>query len=150
MIGTNGTHDPTSQPLGRGIEDLLAGPVHQELRQRRRRLEGDFESHPRRLVGFALQRVLDVLGMLLQSLLGIPHQPVRPPVVFEHFGVDDADDPDGDLHMMGAAVGIAVDDLGPFVYRRPGRRRADIGQRLQNHLRRRIDDNLSRCLYGHY
>jgi hypothetical protein len=49
-----------------------------------------------------------------------------------------------------ATVGIVVDDFGPFVYRGPRWHRADIGQRLQDHLWRRVDDNLSRCLYGHY
>jgi hypothetical protein len=91
-----------------------------------------------------------MLGMLLQGPVGIPHQPVRAPVVFEHFSVDDAGHPDGDLHMVWATVGIAVDDLGTLVHRGPGRRRADVGQRLQDRFWRRIDDNLTRCLYGHY
>src|ERR1700759_4031958 len=146
----NAIHDSPPQPLGGGVEDLLARPIDQELRYRYRRLEGDLETHPRPVLGFALQRVLDMLRVLLRSLVGIPHQPVRAPVVFEHLSVDDAGHPDGDLHMVWAAVGVAVDDLGPFVHRGPGRRRADICQRLQNRLRRRVVDNLSRCLYGHY
>src|ERR1700734_153978 len=149
-IWTNAIHDPPTQPLGSGVEDLLARPIDQKLRYRRRRLEGDLETHPRPVLGFALQRVLDMLGVLPQSLVGVPHHPVRAPVVFEHLGVDDAGDLDGDLHMMGASVGIAVDDLGTLVHRGPGRRRADVGQRLQDRFWRRIDDNLSRCLDGPY
>src|SRR5271168_4207824 len=120
-VRRNAPHDPPSQSLGRGVEDLPARPVDQELGYRRRGLEGDLETHPRPVLGFALQRVLNVLRVLLQSPVGVPYHPVRPPVVFEHLGVDDPGDPDGDLHMMGASVGIAIDDFGPFVYRRPGR-----------------------------
>jgi hypothetical protein len=69
---------------------------------------------------------------------------------FEQFMIGWPDYFDGDFDMVRAPVGIGVDDFRLFVYRRPQRHRADISQRLQNHLRRRVDDNLSRCLYGHY
>ena len=41
-----GAHDPLAQPLQRGMQDLLAGPVDQELRQRRRRFHGDARIAP--------------------------------------------------------------------------------------------------------
>src|SRR6185312_14089079 len=77
----NSRHDPLSQSFGGGIENLLASPGEQELGDRRRRLEGDLEADPCPVLGFTLQCVLDVLGVLLQSLVGVPHHPVRPPVV---------------------------------------------------------------------
>ena len=52
------SHDFSSQSLGRGVEDLFACPIDQELGYRRRGLEGDLESHPRPVLGFALHRVL--------------------------------------------------------------------------------------------
>jgi hypothetical protein len=64
-------------------------------------------------------------------------------VEFEHFLIDDSDHLDGDFDMARPAVGIGVDHFGFFVHRRPQRHRADIGERVEDHLRRRINDDFS-------
>ena len=101
------------------------------------------------LVALGVQRVLDVLGVLLSGALGVPHHPVASPVILQHFVVDQAEDFDGDLHVVRTPVVIAVHDLGAPVHRRPRRHGLDIGECLEDGLRRGVDHDLSRSAYRH-
>jgi hypothetical protein len=70
-------------------------------------------------------------------------------VVFEQFRVVDAGDRDGDFHVVRSPVGMFVDDLSPLVHRRPRRHGVNVGERLHDHFRGRVDHNFGRGSYGH-
>ncbi|EUA30269.1 hypothetical protein I553_4526 [Mycobacterium xenopi 4042] len=70
-------------------------------------------------------------------------------MVFENLVVHQPEDLDGGPHMVRTAVIVAVEYFNPFVHRRPRRQRADIGERLHNHVRRRVDNDFPGCSCGH-
>ena len=89
------------------------------------------------------QRVLDVLGVLLLRALCVPHQPIWAPTEFEDFLVEPAEHPDRDAHVVRTAVVVPVKDLGPPVCRRVRRQGLDVGQRIHDGFRRRLDHDFA-------
>ena len=88
------------------------------------------------------QRVLDVLGVLLCRALGIPHQPVWAPAVFENLLVEQAEHLDRDAHVVWAAVLVPVEDFGTLVGGRIGGQGLDVGERIHDGFRRCLDHDL--------
>ena len=68
-----------------------------------------------------LDDVLDMLTMLLECLFGIADHPVGAPVIFQDLLVDDPQNLDDGLYVMGPTVRVPVKDFDPFMHGRPGR-----------------------------
>ena len=65
----------------------------------------------------ALQVVFHVLPALLEGVVGIPHHPIGTPVIFQDLVVDEPEDLDGGLHVVGPTIGVPVENLDPLVHR---------------------------------
>ena len=81
--------------------------------------------------------------------VGVPHHPVATPVVLQHLVVDQPQDLHGHLDVVRAAVGVPVHDVGVLVHRRPRRHGLDVSQRVEDVLRRGVDQDLPRCPNRH-
>jgi len=75
--------------------------------------------------------------------LCIPHQPVRAPTKFENFLVEPPKYPYPAAHVVRTAVIVPVEDLGPPVCRRIGQQCLDVGERIHDGFRRRLDHNFA-------
>ena len=75
----------------------------------------DIETHPRLVDTLGFEVVLDMLAVLLGSPFGVIDNPVGTPVIFQDLFVDEPQNPDGGLDMVGSTVGITVDHFDVFV-----------------------------------
>jgi hypothetical protein len=135
---------PIAQPLGCRVDDRLAGPLDEVVRDKRIGLDGDVDPHRGRCPGvIGPKPVLNVLRVLLFRALCVPHQPVRAPTKFENFLVESPKYPYREAYVVRTAVVVPVEDLGPPVWRRIGQECLDVGERIHDGFRRRLDHDFA-------
>ena len=83
------------------------------------------------------------------GLRRVPHHPAVTPVVFQDLFVGDAHDLQRRPDVMRPSVGVTIEHLGRLVQCRPRRHCVDVGEHVEDRLRRGVDDDLARCSNSH-